>query len=123
MTADSVIGCPSWTSVGTTPFGIELEVGGVELVALQLEHVLPGLQTFFCQSQTNLLGTHRVGIVVKLEHLFLPRLRPPGDTSVDYVVSVRSRRKARAVVRLLEIDRRAFRDDPGRIDTRDRIIT
>jgi hypothetical protein len=30
--------------------GIELEVGGVELVALQLEHVLPGLQTFFCQS-------------------------------------------------------------------------
>ena len=30
--------------------GIELEVGGVELVALQLEHVLLGLQTFFRQS-------------------------------------------------------------------------
>ena len=77
--------------------GIELEVGGVELVALQLEHVLLGLQTFFCQSQTNLLGTHRVGIVVKLEQLFLPRLRPPGDTSVDYLsASAHAAKRARS---------------------------
>jgi hypothetical protein len=52
---------------------IELEVGGIELVALQVEHMLLGLQAFLRQRQTDFLGADRVGIVVELEHLFHPR--------------------------------------------------
>jgi len=52
--------------------GIEFAISRVVLIAAQRQQVLPDLETFFVERDTNLLRAYRIDVVIVLEHDALP---------------------------------------------------